>query len=1585
MKLQGMKKRKQSGRQSKWTAPWSASSLEPRLMLAGDVTPAMVAPPLDASPSTTQSATQSASSPGIVFVAGDVPQIDSVLANVGSQHDLVLLSPNVPLVDQISEALQGRTGVSSIHLVTHGESGRLALGDQQVDRTTLANNASEIRNWQTHLSNTADILIYGCKVGSGSSGQAFVSLLSKLSGADVAASTNVTGNLQRGDWILERQLGTIETKLAFAESFRAQYRGTLPISIRAAGVTNQEQMLLQIDGATVATFNNVGGDAYAGVFETYTANIDGIDPGQVRLVFTNDLIDPIEGDRNLRIDNITIDGVVYETENPSVFSTGTWLPSDGVVPGFRQNEYLHTDGYFQYAAIPQGGDGSIINVVARGSEGDENLQLQIDGVTVQTWTAIGTANQVFSFQAADTINAGQVRVAFTNDLWNPSAGIDRNLIVDSIEVDGQVYQTEAADVFSTGTWLPSDGVQPGFRQSEILHTNGYFQYADTPSGNGSQISVTASGFEGDESMSLQIDGQTVASWNSIGLTPANYGYTANETITADRVRVTFNNDRFGNGIDRNLRVDKISIDGVDFQTESPTVFSTGTWLPGDGIQPGYRQSEILHANGFFQYDADPGEISVTAAVESVSENENSVQIELVRAGNVGTVGVTYATTAETATPGEDYVSATGTVSFADGQTSASITLDLLPDALFEGDESLILVLSDPTGGARLGLASTRINIIDDDQPPSPGVLSVSPPIAVATEADSAVSFVITRSGGSDGAVTVVFDTIDGEAIAGEDYQATSTLVSFADGELSKTVNVAIISDDVDEPTESFTVALSAPTGGASIDQASAIGILSDDDPAKLGGSPVFQYNGHLYLLTPSSSSWSDAQTAAEAVGGNLVTINDVAEETWLQTTFGTTSPYWIGLRDPAGTDLFQWVSGQPATYTNWATDNPGDPGNDFVTMNDGGELKWTNVGSAETHFGIIEIGNPLADGPTIPNGSGFTTETIAQGLNQPVAFAAAPDGRIFVVEKAGVIRVIENGQLLATPFLDINEEVNSFFDRGMMGIAIDPDFATNGHVYVQYAVELNPTNPDEQDFNTAAAGQLIRISASATDPNVADPTTRVVIQDGHQMSHATHAVGDIDFDNAGNLIYTWGDGGFDPNLRLATQDPTSRQGKLFRINRETFEGIPENPFYDVSDPSSIASRVWAVGLRNSWKMSVDRATGDVYMGEVTDSGPEEINVMRADGSTVLNYGWPYYEDTNRTPYGTVPQNFVYESAFIALPHTDVGGGDAIVGGAVWRGDGAIYPEIYNGRYFFGNFNQGIVYSADSQGNYQPFGDLGAFPGVVDIQIGPDGSLWTLSLITGKLERLVYTSQGSGNTNPIAFASASSTAGPTPKLVTLDATASSDPDGDPLAFFWDFESDGIIDASGATASHAYVTVGRNTTTLVVVDDRGGTSTREVEIDVLATAPTDGNLALGRPTFQSTTESGAYASRAVDGNTSSSPADASFSQTVRTRTPLWEIDLGQVYDLSSLEIHLADGTSFPLSNFWVIVSEDPLSSGNLDAALNDPGIWAFNQVEEADPVESIAIGTLGRYLRIQMAGVDDVLALAEVRIFGSLSAT
>ena len=126
---------------------------------------------------------------------------------------------------------------------------------------------------------------------------------------------------------------------------------------------------------------------------------------------------------------------------------------------------------------------STVQLLAAGFEGTEQFQLQIDQVAVQTWTANNLASvgatDTFTFETPDTITPGQIRVEFINDTWDPDNGIDSNLLLDAIVLDGVRYETESPSVFSTGTWLPADGIQPGFRESEILHTNGYFEFADS--------------------------------------------------------------------------------------------------------------------------------------------------------------------------------------------------------------------------------------------------------------------------------------------------------------------------------------------------------------------------------------------------------------------------------------------------------------------------------------------------------------------------------------------------------------------------------------------------------------------------------------------------------------------------------------------------------------------------------------------------------------------------------------------------------------------------------------------------------------------------------------------------------------------------------------------------------------------------------------------------------------------------------------------------------------------------------------------------------------------------------------------------
>ncbi|TWU57387.1 Calx-beta domain-containing protein [Rubripirellula reticaptiva] len=215
----------------------------------------------------------------------------------------------------------------------------------------------------------------------------------------------------------------------------------------------------------------------------------------------------------------------------------------------------------------------------------------------------------------------------------------------------------------------------------------------------------------------------------------------------------------------------------------------------------------------------PGVLSISPATVSVGEAAGTATFTVTRAtGSDGAVTVDYATANGTATAGSDYTANTGTLTFADGETSKTITVAITDDAADESDETFTVTLSNATGGATLGTTTvSTATIVDNDTvTPIPGVLSISPATVSVGEAAGNATFTVTRTGGSDGAVTVGYTTANGTATAGSDYTANNGTVSFADGETSKTISVAILNDTVEESNETFTVTLSNTTGGATL-------------------------------------------------------------------------------------------------------------------------------------------------------------------------------------------------------------------------------------------------------------------------------------------------------------------------------------------------------------------------------------------------------------------------------------------------------------------------------------------------------------------------------------------------------------------------------------------------------------------------------------------------------------------------------------------------------------------------------------------------------------------------------------------------
>ena len=318
-----------------------------------------------------------------------------------------------------------------------------------------------------------------------------------------------------------------------------------------------------------------------------------------------------------------------------------------------------------------------------------------------------------------------------------------------------------------------------------------------------------------------------------------------------------------------------------------------------------------------------------------------------------------------------------------------------------------------------------------------------------------------------------------------------------------------------------------------------------------------------------------------------------------------------------------------------------------------------------------EAGQPPAD---------LVLEPVANGFNRPVAVRNAGDGsdRLFVVEQDGRIFVIDGGVVQPVPFLDISDRVDSTGnEQGLLGLAFHPQYASNGVFYVDYTHDPGPGLDQTR---------ISRFEVSAGDPNQADPASEAVLLSIDQ-DFANHNGGDIHFGPDGYLYIGMGDGGSggDPNDRA--QDLGVLLGKMLRIDVDAGGpggyGIPPgNPF--VGDANA-ADEIWAYGLRNPWRYSFDRFTGDLFIGDVGQNTWEEIDFQPAVSSGGENYGWSCMEGDEFVGYNLcdgsplTPPILVY----------DHGVGCAVTGGFRYRGT----IGGFQGNYVFGDYCSGRIWFA----------------------------------------------------------------------------------------------------------------------------------------------------------------------------------------------------------------------------------------------------------------------------------------------------
>ncbi|RGA05596.1 PKD domain-containing protein [Microbispora triticiradicis] len=539
---------------------------------------------------------------------------------------------------------------------------------------------------------------------------------------------------------------------------------------------------------------------------------------------------------------------------------------------------------------------------------------------------------------------------------------------------------------------------------------------------------------------------------------------------------------------------------------------------------------------------------------------------------------------------------------------------------------------------------------------------------------------------------------------------------------------------------------------------------------------------------------------------------------------------------------------------------------------------------------------PAANALTIP-ASDYQQVALATGggeLGEAMSLAVLPNRSVLHTARDGTLRITDvNGTTKVAAKLN----VYTHDEEGLQGVAVDPNFATNRYVWLYYSPRLStptgdaPSSGSQSQFDQWKGHLNLSRFTLKSDNTLDLSSEKVVLEVPNDRGMCCHVGGDIDFDAAGNLYLTTGDdsnpfesAGYSPLDERTDRNPqydvqrtaaNTNDLRLLRIKPQP-DGTYTIPSGNLFPPGTAKTRpeIYAMGLRNPFRMSVDKATGVVYLG---DYGPDagSTNSNRGPQGQVefnrINYGWPYctgsnstnetYNEWNFATNSTGPKyncaggptnNSFRNTGLTTLPAAkgdagsppEFGGGsESPMGGPVYRYDPNLnssvkFPQALDGRFFAGEYGRKWIKAIEvrSDGGY---GEISAFPWsgtqVMDMAFGPDGALYVLDYGTGSNNQALYRVEyiGKANRNPIAKASADKTSGAAPLTVNFSSAGSSDPEGGTLSYSWAF-GDGTTSTS-ANPAKTYTTNGTYTATLTVRDPQGLTGTASVTVNVGNTAP------------------------------------------------------------------------------------------------------------------------------------------------------
>ncbi|WP_433268052.1 PQQ-dependent sugar dehydrogenase [Actinosynnema sp. CS-041913] len=525
--------------------------------------------------------------------------------------------------------------------------------------------------------------------------------------------------------------------------------------------------------------------------------------------------------------------------------------------------------------------------------------------------------------------------------------------------------------------------------------------------------------------------------------------------------------------------------------------------------------------------------------------------------------------------------------------------------------------------------------------------------------------------------------------------------------------------------------------------------------------------------------------------------------------------------------------------------------------------------------------------------AGFTDSLAIGGLSAPTAAAFAPDGKVFVAEKSGLVKVYDSlADTTAAVFADLRPQTHDFWDRGLLGLAVDPQFPARPYVYVAYTHDAVPggtsprwgdtcpTPPGATDQGCVVTGRVSRLTMGAGGTSVGELP---LITDWCQQ-YPSHSIGTVTFGPDGALYVGGGDGASfnfadygqvgnpcaDPpgpaganltapdarggalrsqSVRRPAGDPVTLDGTIVRIDPDTGAALPGNPFAAHADPN--ARRIVAHGLRNQFRFGFRPGTDELWAGDVGWGTWEEINrIGDVNDTTAENFGWPCYEGAARQSgydnanlalceslYGTgqTPPYYAYHHSAKVVPTDPCPTGGSSIAGIAFEST-SNYPAAYDGALFFADSSRGCVWAMQTTGGQPDPTKIVPFVTGVNVPVqlltGPNGDLFYLALGAGELRRVGY--PAGGNRPPTAVATATPATGPAPLAVQFSGTGSSDPDGDAVTYAWDLDGDGAYDDStSATPTRTYSTT--TTVGLKVTDPTGASGTTTVVVTVSGQDP------------------------------------------------------------------------------------------------------------------------------------------------------